>query len=85
MTFKNCDTRVIPPLDPLEEQQYVETIKEKFMGGWDNSYNVYEDYINPTIDGELGWRSISSTSSYFDEPLKNWHNLLHEVSIRKYA
>ena len=47
--------RVIAPLDPLEGKRYVEPIKDEFMGGWDNSYNVSEDYMNPTIDGELGW------------------------------
>ena len=55
MTFENCDTRLIAPLDPLEGQRYVEPIKDEVMGGWDNAYNVSEDYINPTVDGELGW------------------------------
>ena len=53
MTFENHDTRVISPLDPLEGHQYFEPIKDKVMGGWDNTYNVSKDYINPTADGEL--------------------------------
>ena len=71
MTFENCEVRVISLLDPLEGKQYVEPIKEKFVGGWDNIYNVYEGYINPTSDGELKWRSIISTYSNSNEALEN--------------
>ena len=69
MMFENRDTRVIYPLDPLEGQQYVEPVKDEVMGWWDNAYNVSKDYINPTTNGELGWKSINSTSSYYDEAL----------------
>ena len=61
MTVENQNTRVIAPLNPLEGQQYVEPIKDEVMGGWENSYNVSEDYINSTANGELGWQRISST------------------------
>ena len=33
MTFKNRDTRVITPMDPLEGKRYVKTIKYEVMGG----------------------------------------------------
>ena len=33
MTIKNHDMRAIAPLDPLEEQRYVETIKDEVAGG----------------------------------------------------
>ena len=69
MTFENRDTRVICPLDPLEGQQYVEKIKDEVVGGCDNAYNVSKGYINPTANGELGWKSIKSTYSYYDEAL----------------
>ena len=50
---------------------------------WDHAYNISEDYIHPTVDGELGWCKNSSVSSDFDDSLENWQNRLHEVSFRK--
>ena len=49
----------------------------------DHVYNISEDYIHPTIDGELGWCSDSFASSDYDDGLENWKNKLHEVSFRK--
>ena len=37
-----------------EERRYVEPVKEEVMGGWDNTYNIAEDYIHPTIDEDIG-------------------------------
>ena len=54
MTFENCNMQIISPLDPLEGKRYVEPIKDEFIGGWDNAHNISKDYINPTMDGELG-------------------------------
>ena len=54
-TFENHDMQIISLLDPSEIQRYVEPVKEEVVGGWDNAYNIDEDYINPTADGELGW------------------------------
>ena len=54
MTFKNHDMQIISPLDPLEGKRYLKPIKDEFVGGWDNAHNISEDYINPTVDGELG-------------------------------
>ena len=31
-----------------------------------------EDYIHPSIDGELGWHSASSASFDSDDALENW-------------
>ena len=42
-----------------------------------------KDYIHPTVDGELGWHSASSTSSDSDDALENWKNQMHEVLLRK--
>jgi len=44
-----------------------------------------KDYINPTTDGNLSWRSISSCSSDSDEGLENWQQRLHEVFVRRCA
>ena len=54
MNFENRDMRIISQLDPNEGRRYVEPVKEKVVGGWDNAYNISEDYIHPTADGELG-------------------------------
>jgi hypothetical protein len=44
-----------------------------------------DDYVNPTIEGVLSWRSISSCASDSKEALENWQQRLHEVSTRKCA
>ena len=51
MTIENCNVWIIAPLDPNEGQIYVEPVKDEVVGGWDNYYNIYEYYINPTRDG----------------------------------
>ena len=70
-------------MDPSEGRRYVELVKEEVVGGWDHAYQISEDCVQPTIDEEMGWRSSSSTLSYFDDALENWHNRIHEVSIQK--
>ena len=42
-----------------------------FLCNRDNSYNIYEYYIYPITDGDLGWRSSSSASSNYDDALEN--------------
>ena len=83
MTFGNQDIRVIAPMEPQEGRQYIESIKDEVGRGWDHAYNISKDYINHTVDGELGWCSASSTSSDSNDALENWQNQLHEVSFRK--
>ena len=83
MTFENQDVMVIAPMDPQEGCQYIEPVKDDAGRSWDHAYNISEDFIYPTIDGELGWHSASSASSDSDDALKNWQNRLHEVSFRK--
>ena len=49
--------RVVSSIDPLEGQRYVEPIYNEGQGDYlDQIYNVtdmQEDYINPTVDGNL--------------------------------
>jgi hypothetical protein len=40
------------------------------------------DYVNPTTDGILSWRSITSCVSESDTGLENWIQRLHEVYTR---
>ena len=70
-------------MDPLEGQQYIELVKDQVGRSWDHAYKISEDYIHPTIDGELGWRRASSTSCDSKYAIENWQNRLHEVSFRK--
>ena len=79
MTFENQDVRVIAPMDPHEGQRYIEPVKDEVGRSWDHAYNISEDYIHPTVDGELGWCSASSASSDSGDALENWQNRLHEV------
>jgi hypothetical protein len=86
MTFESGEYRVIAPLDPsgegfieptcldLEEinQLYKTTARE-------------EDYVNPTADGVLNWRRITSCAFDSDTGLENWQQRLHEVSTRRCA
>jgi hypothetical protein len=44
-----------------------------------------EDYVNPTADGVLSWRSINSDMSDSDTRVENWQQILHEVSTRRCA
>jgi hypothetical protein len=66
MTFEGNGIKVIAPLDPYEGRRYTKPIREE--------YHAYElekiykltarqhDYINPTTDGNIGWRSESACS-----------------------
>jgi hypothetical protein len=44
-----------------------------------------DDYVNPTVDGALSWRSISSCASYSEEGMEHWKQWMHEVSMRQCA
>ena len=83
MTFENQDVRVISPMDPQEGCRYIELVRYEAGRSQDHSYHISEDYIHPTIDGEIGWHGDSSVSSASNDALENWKNRLHEVSFRK--
>ena len=83
MTFENQDIRVIAPMDPDEGRRYIEPVKDEVFKEWDHSYNIFEEYIHPTADGELSWRYVSYVSSDSKDALENWQNRMHEVSFRK--
>ena len=79
--------RVVSPIEPLEGHRYVEPIyNEGQVDYLDQIYNVtalQEDYINPTMDGKLSWKSAISCTSDSGEALENWQNMLNEVSMRR--
>ena len=70
-------------MDPQEGWRYIEPMKDEVGRSWDHAYNIYEDYIHPTVDSELGWRNASSVSLDSDDALENWQNQSHEVSFQK--
>jgi hypothetical protein len=51
------------PLDPTEGKRYIDPTRGNDI---DNLYNMtpwMDDYVNPTVDGALSWRSIISCAS----------------------
>jgi hypothetical protein len=89
MTFEGDGLRVIAPLDLDEGHRYTEPIREE-----DPAYeleNIYkltarqQDYINPTTDVNLSWRSESACSSDLEESLENWKNRMYEISTWRCA
>jgi hypothetical protein len=66
MIFELGEYRVIVPLDPLEGGRYVEptidNILTEYVNQLDKTTAHEEDYINPTRDGMLSWRSINFCS-----------------------
>jgi hypothetical protein len=54
----------------------------------ENIYKVMgcrEDYINPTTNGELSWRSVKSYDMDSEDALDRWKNNIYEVSTRRCA
>ena len=87
LSFEGSEIRVVVPIDPIDGNWYLEPVhnegKENYM---DHLYKIMyskEGYINPTYDGKLSRRSVSSFTSDSDEALENWQNRLHEVSMRR--
>jgi hypothetical protein len=74
MIFEFGEYRVNEPLDPLEGGRYVEPAMDNILA--EDVNQLYrntarkEDYINPTKDGMLSWRSISSCDSDSDTGLE---------------
>ena len=85
--FEVDEMRVVSLIDPLEGQRYIEPAYNKGQGNYlDQIYNVtslQEDDLNPTMDGNLSWKSASSCTSNSGEALENGKNMLHEVSMRR--
>jgi hypothetical protein len=85
MTFESSEYRVITPLDPSEGERFIEPTCLD-LEEIDQLYRTTtreEEYVNPTTDGLLSWRSITSCASDSDIGLENWQQPLHEVSTRR--
>ena len=83
LVLEQGDQRVIAPLDHKDGRRYFDPIIGGIATkGLDSIYKVTsrtKDYINPTVDGNLSWRSISYFTSDSDEGFINWQQRLHEV------
>ena len=75
LSFEDSKMRVFVPIDPIEGQCYVEPVhcegQENYLDQLYNIMSSKEDYINPTTDGNLSWRSVSSCTSNSGEALEN--------------
>ena len=82
MTFEGKRLRVIVPLDPSQGERYTEPIRDEYQDVLDHIYNITakeEDYVNPTPEGIMDWKSDSSCMTDSDEVLENWQNRLYEL------
>jgi hypothetical protein len=58
-------------LDPKQGRRYIEPTKGDEIGNLYNMTMRMENYVNPTTNDELNWRSINSCTSYSKEVLEN--------------
>jgi hypothetical protein len=74
MKFESREYRVIAPLDPSEDERFVEPtcLDLEEINQLCQTTMCTEDYINPTVNGVLSWRSITSCASDSYTSLENW-------------
>jgi hypothetical protein len=85
MIFEVRDLKVTAPLDPTEGKRYIEPIRGNNINNLYNMTAWMDDYVNPTTNGVLSWRSISSCASHSEEGLEHFQQRMHEVSMRQCA
>ena len=78
LTFEYSELRVVAPIDLLKGHRYVNLVNSEGQGNYiDRIYNITsirDDYVNPIVDENLSWRSISSCTSDSGEALENWQS-----------
>jgi hypothetical protein len=74
MTFESGEYRVIAPLDPSEGERFIEPtcLDLEEINHLYRTTAQDEDYVSPTADGVLSWRSITSCASNSYTSLENW-------------
>jgi hypothetical protein len=73
MTFESGEYKFIAPLDPSEGEKFVEPTRldlEEINQLYKTTMRE-EYYVNPTADGVLSWRSITSCVFDSDTGLEN--------------
>jgi hypothetical protein len=86
MSFGTDTLRVITKLDPNEGNIYNEPVNEDaYNSVIETIYQITghkENYINPTMYGELIWRSVKSYDIDSEDAMERWKHKLYEVSAR---
>jgi hypothetical protein len=77
MTFEADEIKVVQPLEPYVGPQYMEPMDNNMEEeNLDQLYTVTietrEDYINPTTNVSVSWRSIQSTNEDSELAFDNW-------------
>jgi len=85
MIFEVGDLKVTAPLDPSKGKIYIEPARGNNIEKLYNMTMQMEDYVNPTADDSLSWRSISSCTSNSEVGLEHWQQRIHEVSTIRCA
>jgi hypothetical protein len=85
MTLELGEYKVIAPLDPSEGERVVEPtcLDLEEINQLYRTIVCEEDYVNPTADGVLSWRSITSCTLDLDTGLCIWQHILHDFSTRR--
>jgi hypothetical protein len=79
MAFESGQYRVIESLEPSEGEGFVEPTC-LYLEEINHLYRTItrgEDYVNPTVDWILNWKSITSCAKDLDTGLENWQQRLH--------
>jgi hypothetical protein len=82
MIFEVGNLKFTAPLDPSKGKRYTETTRGNDIGNLYNMTTCMEDYVDPTMDGAMSWRSISSCTSDSEASLEDWQKRMHEVLTR---
>jgi hypothetical protein len=74
MTFKSREYIVVAPLDPSKGERFVEPtfLDLEEINQLYRTTTREEHYVNPIVDGVLGWRSITSCALDSSTGLENW-------------
>jgi len=80
--FEVGDLKVTAPLDTTEGKRYIEPARGNIIEDLYNMTAWMDDYVNPTTNGVLIWRRISSCALDLEEGLEHWQQRMHEVSTR---
>jgi hypothetical protein len=86
ISFETETLRMIVPLDHNEGDKYNEPVNEDAQRSIiENIYQIMghkDDYVNPTKNGELSWRSVKSYDIDSEDDMERWQHKLYEVSTR---
>jgi hypothetical protein len=72
MLFEVRYLKVTAPLGPTEGKRYIEPTRGNDIENLYNMTTLMDDYVKPTADGVLNWRSISLCASDLEEGLEHW-------------